>query len=365
MEEASNIPHIPPSYNADKIPTVSENVIDPDILPGEETKSSNLNNETIHSPVTSIEASPLKKVKLEEQVNNYGTNSTQSFNHSIVKRSRLVIVYDKPRYTHMKMLIYGLQNNKNEDIYIIELNSINSLESDTRFSTVLFDYLNICVEYNDEFENNMKKLIEFIENDATRLQSMSEIAYHFHFDSRKKWKDYQEYERQEYLRFLTVLNKVAGDRVTQCSVINKYEINTIYLTERNDLAKLGQEIQEDIQNWKNLKIFDYGENCIRFFPGVKFPDSLEILNIGGGYSLETLAGFKMPPNLKVLVASNGSISSIDNVSFPSSLEKLQLVDNKIYFLNYVEFPPRLETLDVSQNRIDSLRGVNFPRNLKH
>lgn len=369
MEEASNTPHILPSYNAsysaDKIPTVSEHVIDPDILPGEETKSSNLSNETMHSTVTSIEASPLKKIKLEEPVHNYASNSTQSPNRSIVKKNRLVIVYDKPRYTHMKILLEGLQNNKNENIYIIELNSIDSFDSDTRLSTVLYDYLNICVEYNDEFENNMKKLIDFIEHAATRLQGMSEIAYHFHFDSHKKWEDYQEYERQEYLRFLAVLNKVAGDQVTQCSVINKYEINTIYLTERNDLAKLGQEIQEDIQNWKNLKVFDYGENCIRFFPGVKFPDSLEILNIGGGYSLETLAGFKMPPNLKVLVACNGSISSIDNVSFPSSLEKLQLVENKIYFLNYVEFPPRLETLDVSQNRIDSLRGVNFPRNLKY
>lgn len=369
MEEASNTPHIPPGYNAsysaDKIPTVSEHVIDPDILPGEETKSSNLSNETIHSQITPIEASPLKKIKLEEPVNNYASNSIHSPNGSTVKKNRLVIVYDKPRYTHMKILLEGLQNNKNENIYIIELNSIDSLDSDTRFSTVLYDYLNICVEYNDEFENNMKKLIDFIEHAATRLQGMSEIAYHFHFDSHKKWEDYQEYERQEYLRFLAVLSKVAGDQVTQCSVINKYEINTIYLTERNDLAKLGQEIQEDIQNWKNLKVFDYGENCIRFFPGVKFPDSLEILNIGGGYSLETLAGFKMPPNLKVLVACNGSISSIDNVSFPSSLQKLQLVENKIYFLNYVEFPPRLDTLDVSQNRIDSLRGVNFPRNLKY
>ena len=161
MEEASST-RIPPSYNAsynaDKIPTVSEHIIDPDILPGEETKSSNLSNETIHSPVTSIHASPIKKIKLEEPVKNYATNSTQSPNRSIVKKNRLVIVYDKPRYTHMKMLLEGLQNIKNENIYIIELNSIDSLDSDTRFSSVLYDYLNICVEYNDEFENNMKKL---------------------------------------------------------------------------------------------------------------------------------------------------------------------------------------------------------------
>ncbi|CUM53395.1 uncharacterized protein AC631_00519 [Debaryomyces fabryi] len=365
MEEASHTPPIPPSYNTSKIADVSEHVIDPDILPGEESKPSNFSIEPVHSPITTIEASPLKKLKLEEPINNYASNSSEPTSHSTVKKNRLVIIYDKPRYTHMKMLLEGLQNNTTENVYIIELNSIDRLESDDRLSTVQFNFLNICVEYNDEFENNMKKLIDFIEHDASRMKNMSEIAYHFHFDSRKKWEDYQEYERQEYLRFLVVLSKVAGDQVTQCSVINKYEINTIYLTERNDLAKLGQEIQEDIQNWKNLKIFDYGENCIRFFPGVKFPDSLEILNIGGGYSLETLAGFKMPPNLKVLVACNGSISSIDNVNFPSSLEKLQLVDNKIYFLNYVEFPPRLETLDVSQNRIDSLRGVNFPRNLKY
>lgn len=364
MAEKSNIPSMSPNYNSDRIPNVSEHVIDPNILPSEEPKSSNAAEHTLHTSVPGIEEAPPKKPKLEGYNGLQFSDAGASTSGEMTKKKRLVIIYDKLRSTHMKTLLQGLQENEMQDVYVLELNSLDSLNSDPELSSLLFHYLNFCVEYNDEFENNMKKLIEFIEQEAGKLQSIPEIAYHFHFDSRKKWEEYSDYEKQEYLNFLTVLNKVAGDHVTQCSVINKYEINTIYLTERNDLAKLGQEIQDDIQNWKNLKVFDYGENCIRFFPGVKFPDSLEVLNIGGGYSLETLAGFKMPPSLKVLVACNGSISSIDNVNFPPSLEKLQLVENKIYFLNYVEFPPRLETLDLSQNRIDSLRGVNFPRNLK-
>lgn len=369
METPSNVLNTSASYTEDIIPNAADPTTKYEVLSEKNNEPLQVGTETTISEPTTIkvEETPTKKIKVEQQQPT--SNPTSTSNASIafntgVEKHRLIILYDKPRYTHMKILLDGLQNTKDEQVSVIELNSIETAFSDPEVSKTEYQYLNICVEYNDEFENNLKKLNDFIENNSQKIQAIPEIAYHFHFDSRKKWEDYQDYEKQEYLKFLSALGKVAGDQVVQCSVINKYEINTIYLTERNDLAKLGQEIQDDIQNWKNLKIFDYGENCIRFFPGVKFPDSLETLNIGGGYSLETLAGFKMPPNLKTLIACNGSISSIDNVSFPVTLQKLQLVENKLYFLNYVEFPPKLELLDISQNRIDSLRGVNFPRNLK-
>lgn len=280
--------------------------------------------------------------------------------HKQIKK-RLLILYDQPRYTHMKLHVHNLKNLKDETLTIIELNTLK--DQDIKIES--FDYLNLLIEYNDEFEANIKKIIDFIEEKANLIDKISEIGYHLHFDPQKKWQtDYKDFEKEEYKRFLEVLNKVAGSKVTQCSIINKYEINTIYLTEKNDLAKLGQEIQEDIIHWLNLRIFDYGENCIRFLPGVKFSDSLEVLNIGGGYSLETLAGFKMPLKLKTLIACNSSLTSIDNVNFPASLETLQLHENRIYFLNYVDFPSNLVYLDVSNNRIDTLRGVNFPRSLK-
>lgn len=281
-----------------------------------------------------------------------------------VKRNRLVIIYDKPRFPYMKIQLEDYRNSRHDVSTIVELGSIETIVEDAEISKKDFFYFNFCLEYNDEFQRNLRKMADFIDANSKVFQKVAEIGYHFMFDSTKKWSDYSVEEKVEYKHFLDTLSKVAGDKVVQCSVINKYEINTVYLTEKDDLAKLGQEIQDDIQHWKNLRVFDYGENCIRFLPGVRFPDSLETINIGGGYSLETLTGFKMPSKLKVLVASNGAITSLDNINFPYTLERLNLLGNKIYFLNYVEFPPRLVNLDLSQNRIDSLRGVNFPRSLK-
>lgn len=281
----------------------------------------------------------------------------------IVKRDRLVILYDYPRFAHMKSYVENVKNVVYENTTVLEMGSLDKLKG-PEFSQKKFEKLSFAIEYNDEFESNLKAISDFIETKPKVITDAEEIAYHFHFDHRKKWAEYRDYEKQEYKRFLDVLNKVAGSKVVQCSIINKYELHTVYLTERNDLAQLGQEIQEDIQNWPNLKIFDYADNYVRFLPGVRFPNSLEVINMGGGYSLETLSGFKMPPNLKTLNVNSGSITSIDNIVFPITLERLSLSDNKIYFLNSVDFPSRLTHLDISQNRIETLKNVNFPRNLK-
>ncbi|ODV77481.1 L domain-like protein [Suhomyces tanzawaensis NRRL Y-17324] len=276
-------------------------------------------------------------------------------------RKRLVLLYDKPRYYHMIMQLSELRSNPHEIVTIVELFEIDKLVS----STQKYDYLNICIEYNDEFENNLKRYIEFIEKNHTIFQTdFDEISYHIHFAPEKKWKsDYTESEKYQYHQFINILDKYVCDKIVHCSIINKYDMDTVYITERNELTKLGQEIQQDIEKWKNLRILDYGESSIRFLPGVKFPDTLETLNIGGGYALETLTGFKMPNKLRTLLASQGAIQSIDTISFSLSLERLELADNKIYFLNQVEFPHTLLHLDLSQNRIESLRGVNFPRQL--
>ena len=57
---------------------------------------------------------------------------------------------------------------------------------------------------------------------------------------------------------------------------------------------------------------------------MKLPDSLKILNIGGGYALETLAGFKMPPKLEQLSAGQGAMPSIDDIVFPPTLKSLEI-----------------------------------------
>lgn len=225
-----------------------------------------------------------------------------------------------------------------------------------------FTHVSICIQYDTEFVPNLELLQT---NMVLLMTSASEVSYHIVFDENKKWEQYSELEKTTYKNFLEELAKCAGDKVVQCSLIHKYNRDTVYITEKDALANLGQEIQGDIDHWKNLRIFDYGLNCIRLLPGVRFPESLEQLNLGGGaFSLATLAGFRMPQNLKILTAAQGLLTSIDHVSFPLGLQSLDLAGNRIYFLGYVEFPPRLEQLDISQNRIESLKNVNFPRNLK-
>ncbi|RLV90766.1 Protein phosphatase 1 regulatory subunit 7 [Spathaspora sp. JA1] len=282
----------------------------------------------------------------------------------IKKINRLVLLYDKPRYYHTIIQLKELRELPNNYVTVIEIGTIDKVLKETTISSVKFDHFHMSIEYNDQFESNLGKFIEFLKNNPKMINEVGDIAYHIHFEPGKKWKDYKPSEIKQYYTFLQVLKDTAGDKVVHCSVVNKYDMDTVYITEKAELTKLGNEIQQDIQFWNNLKTLDYGESSIRFLPGVKLPDTLEVLNIGGGYALETLTGFKMPPNLRALLAGQGAVHSIDNITFPATLERLEIEDNKIYFLNYVEFPTSLKHLDVSQNRIESLRGVNFPRGLQ-
>lgn len=275
--------------------------------------------------------------------------------------SRLILLYGTPKLTPIRTQVQQFQSLSPMTTDIIEVKDLVNF-SDSEIRQKSYHYLNICIEYNDEFEQTLKQINDFLKDQADFIASFEEIGYHIHFDGNKKWEDYSDFEKNEYVKLIEILGTYKS-KVYHVSIINKYEINTIYLTEKDDLTRLGLEIQNDINNWSNLKRFDYSDNCIRFFPGVKFPDSLEVMNISGSYCIETLTGFKIPNNLKVLIASSNSITSIDNLKLPNKLETLNLVDNKIYFLNYIEFPESLKYLNLSNNRIDNIRGIEFPRNL--
>lgn len=198
-------------------------------------------------------------------------------------RKRLVIIYDKkPRFSHTKNQLKELEFvTPLEQLITIELQLLEDkkLEIENPKPTP-FQYLNIIIEYNDEFEHNLKIFCDFLEANPKIFAKIPDIAYHIHFDYDKNWLEVTQPQKDTYFAFLKTLSTHCSEQIKQCSILNKYELNTIYLTGKEDLAKLGQEIQEDLQNWPNLKVCDYGENFIRFFPGVKFPDSLETLNIG-------------------------------------------------------------------------------------
>lgn len=281
-----------------------------------------------------------------------------------VIKNRLILLYDKLRYYHLIMHLSELRKRSNEKVIILELPQFDKLIQDNYISAIQFDYLNINIEYSPNFKENLSTISHFIQANPTVFTKIPNISYLIHFAPNKKWGEYTLPEKDQYYHFLDTLSKVAGDNVTQCSIINKYDMNTVYITDKNELDSLGNEIQQDISRWKNLRILDFGESSIRSFPGaVKLPDSLEILNIGGGYALETLTGFKMPSKLKTLLAGQGALHTIDNLSLPPSLERLELCDNKIYYLSYFELPSRLQHLDISQNRLDNLANVNFPHSM--
>lgn len=277
----------------------------------------------------------------------------------IERRNRLVIIYDQLRFSHTKAQLSDLQTLTNEDLSVVEIGKIHEVDTSKKYY-----YINFIIEYNPELDSNMDKLITFVDSKPKVLEESTEVAYHFQFDHSIKWSEYKQQEKEQYNTFLDVLGKSCSEKVVQCSVINKYKMSTIYVTDKADLEKLTKEIQEDIGRWKNLRVLDYGENFIRCIPDLSFPATLETINLGGGFALETLSELRIPSKLKSFQAFGGSITSIDDVVFPYTLESLNLVDNKIHFLNYVDFPPTLVNLDVSQNRIESLKGVNLPRSLK-
>lgn len=287
------------------------------------------------------------------------TKTTEIVDFSALQKSRLVLLAGKCMNRHIIDHLTSLR--LLPDIPTTEV----SVGQTALFPFTSYTFINFCIEYDDTFVASLENIRQFFVSHKLLFDQALEVGYHIVFPRSKKWAEYLEEEKSQYHGFLKDLNEVCGEKVTQCSLVGKYDSSTVYITEKDDLVKLGHEIAEDIALWKNLKVCDYGENCIRFLPGVKFPDSLQVLNIGGGSSLETLTGFKMPPQLKVLNASNSCITTIDYVVFPPTLERLDLLENKLFFLNYVDLPLSLLALDLSRNQIDSLKNITFPRALKY
>uniref|UniRef100_A0A0L0NQQ1 Uncharacterized protein n=1 Tax=Candidozyma auris TaxID=498019 RepID=A0A0L0NQQ1_CANAR len=267
-------------------------------------------------------------------------------------------------------LVVSVGNNGSSQIRQFK-NDLNLRENETVVEQTLSDSVDdkeyqivtLCIEYDGSFIENMKSLSDFVHRDV--IKKAKEVSYHIDFDSSKKWSEVSDQEKEQYTKFVEELAKEAAAKVTHCSLINKYDSSTVFVTEKDQLSKLGNEILADVNRWSNLRILDYGLNSLRFFPGVRFPDSIEVMHVGGGRALETLAGFKIPTNLKALDASRCTLTSIDYISLPPTTEHLLLSENRIYFLNYADLPPRLQTLDLSNNCIDLLKNINFPKSLRY
>lgn len=80
--------------------------------------------------------------------------------------NRLVLLYDKPKYYHTIMLLKELRELENNYITVIEIDTIDKFLKETTISSVKFDHLHMCVEFNPEFEGNLQKFINFMKTTA-------------------------------------------------------------------------------------------------------------------------------------------------------------------------------------------------------
>lgn len=306
-------------------------------------------------PITidSNESGPIETIDITETDNNIekSTNDTTTVveNNINEPRTRLIVIYDGTRYQYTQTQIEDLKGQ------YTEVTELNDIQKDKEYY-----YLNLCIEYNEDFETILRSYSEIV-NDEAWISKFKEIGFHITFDSNKQsWNEF-ETEKTEYFTLMDNLKKVKS-KVTQISIIDKYDIS-VASYDNEESQKLVEEIQQDIEPWECLDILDYGNNHMTSLKGIKFPEKLRILNIGGG-SLNTLEDIELPNNLTSLICNNNSITSIDNVKFPPSLKTLNLQGNHLYFLNYVDWPKNLEHLDISNNRIDNIRNIEFPSSLK-
>lgn len=276
--------------------------------------------------------------------------------------------YDQLMQTHLVVGDYS------SDVFFQYVNDLKS-KPDNRIITLNFNELSLY-EVVDPFSMNLflsvdsrstgqlDAAVAMLRSATMSLTQCEKLSFHIIFPLSFKWKNAPKDLIDSYYRFMDALKEAAGTKVQQCSIIRKYNSRTVCNSDIDALVALGKDISDDIGRWDNLRILDYSYNCLRLLPGVKLPDSLEVLNLGGSQSLETLAGFLIPPNLRVLEVTDGLLKSIDYV-FPSSLRRLILRRNLIYSLDYVKLPPLLVALDLSENRIDTIKYVNFPRELTY
>jgi len=111
-----------------------------------------------------------------------------------------------------------------------------------------------------------------------------------------------------------------------------------------------------------LKKLDLNSNQITSIEGVQFPPGLTELDVGHN-QIEYLSGVQFPPGLKELHLESNQITSIANGQFPPGLTLLNLADNKIFSIAGAKFPPGLTTLWLENNKISTLERVQFPPDL--
>lgn len=222
------------------------------------------------------------------------------------------------------------------------------------------DHVHLCVVYDGSFAATAQQLTQLCSGHSS-IERCTELSLHFDFHGIAPWAEVAPDTKTAYTRFLDGVERFCGLKVVQFLVVAKYDALTAYVAAQEALAQLGAEIQADVARWHRLRVLDYLDNSVRLLPGVKFPDLVQALNLGGGRRLETLAGFKMPARLRVLDLLYNLLTLVDHVQFPATLARLSLRGNRIYFLDYAVFPAGLEALDLSENRLSSLKDVAWPR----
>ena len=111
-----------------------------------------------------------------------------------------------------------------------------------------------------------------------------------------------------------------------------------------------------------LTKLNLSNNQIHELKDAKFPPGLTELDVGHN-QIEYLSGVQFPPGLKELHLESNQITSIANGQFPPGLTLLNLADNKIFSIAGAKFPPGLTTLWLENNKISTLERVQFPPDL--
>ncbi|KAI5958422.1 hypothetical protein CANMA_004266 [Candida margitis] len=221
------------------------------------------------------------------------------------------------------------------------------------------EYIHLLVEYDEKKWEKLTKYTDYLKSNSQLLTENTNVGCHIFFNGDKSWKDYSAIDVEQYKKFISTVKNICGDKVTHLSIVNKFS----HGDEDGNKSEVEAEIRSDVEPWKNLKHLDYTESSVESFPDIKFPKSLEVLNISGDFFLNQLS-FTMPSKLKRFHASSGSLSYLHGIHLPASLETLDLSGNKLYMLDDIKFPNSLTDIDLSENRIDHLAGARWPPKLE-
>ncbi|KAI5958110.1 hypothetical protein KGF57_002918 [Candida theae] len=274
---------------------------------------------------------------------------------SFETKHRLVVMTDSTKNYHKVRFADDLKELENTEVTIFEIDKAG--KEKPSFPHV-FEYIHLLVSYEERRWDPLTKFIDFLKNNSSLLTDHTSVGCHIFFKPGKSWKDHTATDKTQYKKFMSSLEEICGSKVAHLSFIDKF-------SNEDSGPKADEEIKQDVEPWKNLKHLDYTASGLDSFPAdVKYPESLESLNISGDYFLSSLETMKFPPKLKKFEAAEGALVYLDRVEFPNTLETLDLSGNKMYVLDGIPLPISLTDLDVSCNRIDTLSGVRWPPKLE-